>query len=92
MAELCGVRYATASIYLNELRKTEPIYISKYERTSGDFRPYFKFGNKEDVQKPERIPHSVYDQNRPKRPYKPRSKDNETNTKPRRDVASAWII
>lgn len=91
MAELCGVRYATASIYLNELRQHEPIYICRYERTSGDFRPYFKFGYKTDVPKPERIPHSVYDQKRPKRPYKPRNKQDETTTKPRRDLAASWF-
>ena len=91
VAELCGVQYATAKIYINELRKSEPIYIAKYERTKGDFRPYYKFGDKQDVPKPERIPHWVYDQNRPKRPYKPRNKDYEATKKPRRDIAASWF-
>lgn len=90
MAEMLEVKYATARQYLNELKKVNNIYIAKYERTKGDFRPHFKFGNKDDVAKPKRIPHWVYDMKRSPRPSRKR-KDYETNAKPRRDVAAAWF-
>lgn len=90
IGELVEVKYATARAYLLELKKHQAIYIAKYERTKGDFRPMFKFGDKPDAPKPERIPHWVYDMKRSPRPSRKR-KDYETNAKPRRDVAAAWF-
>lgn len=91
IGELVEVKYATARAYLLELKKHQAIYIAKYERTKGDFRPMFKFGDKPDAPKPERIPHWVYDQNRPCRAYKPRKKHEEETIKVRRDVAASWF-
>jgi hypothetical protein len=91
IGELVEVKYATARAYLLELKQCNNVYIASYERTCGDFRPLFKFGNKEDAPKPERIPHWVYDMKRPSRAYKSRNKNYETNTKPRRDVAASWF-
>lgn len=91
IGELVGVKYATARAYLLELKRDNNIHISGYERTKGDLRPQFKFGNKPDVVKPERIPHWVYDQNRPHRAYKSRKKDENQSIKIRRDVAASWF-
>ena len=91
IGELVEVKYATARAYLLELKQSNNVYIASYERTCGDFRPLFKFGNKEDAPKPERIPHWVYDMKRPSRAYKSRKKHEEKNFKPRRDVAAAWF-
>lgn len=92
VGELVGVKYATAKQYLEELHNNNEVYIVRYERTKAAFRPVYKFGNKPDAVKPERIPHWVYDMKRPKRPYQPRRKQSEKyDTKPRRDVAASWF-
>lgn len=91
VAELVGVKYRTARDYLMELKKGGLIHICRYERTKAAFMPIFKFGKGEDAEKLQRIPHSYYDNKRPKRPYKPRNKSHEQNTKPRRDVAASWF-
>ncbi len=91
VGELVDVKYATAKIYLRELHMDGYVHITKYERTRASYRPVFKYGDAPDADKPERIPHSFYDKKRPKRPYKPRNKSHEENTKPRRDVAAAWF-
>jgi len=91
IAELVEVRYATAKQYINELHKSGKVHIAKYERTKAAIRPVYKFGYAEDAEKLKRLPHSYYDQKRPKRPYRPRNKSHETNTKPRRDVAASWF-
>ena len=91
VCELVEVKYPTARQYVDELHKNGDVYIADYERTKAAFRPVFKYGNKPDVERPERIPHWVYDMKRPKRPYKPRNKNYETNSKPRRDIAASWF-
>ena len=91
VGELVDVKYATAKIYLRELHKNGDVHICKYERTRASYRPVFKFGNSPDAEKPERIPHWVYDMKRSPRPYRPRKKAYEENTKPRRDVAASWF-
>ena len=90
VAELLNVKYACARSYIKELEMAGVVYIHKYERTPGDFRPLFKCGNKPNAPKPERIPHWVYDQARSPRPYRPR-KGEAHDTKPRRDLAAAWF-
>lgn len=91
IGELVEVKYATARAYLLELKKDNHIHISGYLRTKGDFRPQYKYGNSPDAPKPERIPHWVYDMNRPTRKYKSRKKDENQNIKIRRDVAASWF-
>lgn len=91
ISELVGVKYATAKSYIKELHEQKLVYIVRYERTKAAFKAVYKLGNKNDAEKLERIPHWVYDMNRPKRPYKPRNKNYEQNTKPRRDVAASWF-
>lgn len=91
VAEMLDVKYACARSYIKELQLANMVYICKYERTPGDFRPMFKYGNKPDAIKPERIPHWVYDERRSPRPYRPRNKGEHYETKPRRDIAASWF-
>lgn len=91
VTQVIGLKYPSARAYLTELHKSGDVHICRFERTTAAFRPVYKYGNEPDAPKPERMPHWFYDMKREKREYKPRKKQSENTTHPRRDVAASWF-